>query len=71
MGDAKDANGYDIPNVVDLREINEMRESILRNQFIDREYVDMSSNKYVTLSNMQKFISVESQYIRKLLYQND
>lgn len=67
----KDANGYDIPNVVDFREINEMKDSILRSQFIDREDVDMSSNKYVTLSNMQKFISVESQYIRKLLYQND
>jgi hypothetical protein len=67
----KDANGYDIQNVVDLREINEMKDTILRSQFIDREDVDMSSNKYVTLSNMQKFISVESQYIRKLLYQND
>ena len=65
------AIGYDIPNVVGLNEINEMKHSILHRQFRNREYVGMSSNKYVTLSNMQKFISVESQYIRKLLYQND
>ncbi|WMM23956.1 zinc dependent phospholipase C family protein [Tissierella sp. MB52-C2] len=60
--------GYDIPNIVSLSEIDKMKHSILNDQFIDRKYEDMSSNKYVTLSKIQEFISVESQYIKKLLY---
>jgi GTPase Era involved in 16S rRNA processing len=60
--------GYDIPNIVSFSEIDEMKHSILNDQFIDRKYEDISSNKYVTLSKIQEFISVESQYIKNLLY---
>jgi len=67
----KNSIAYDIPNIVVGDEINQMKHSILHSQFIDRESVDVSFNNYVTLSNMQEFISVESQYIKKLLYHND
>ncbi len=64
----EDAIGYDIPNVVVADEINKMKHSILHSQFLNREYADVSLNKYVTLSNMQEFIISESQYIKSLLY---
>ncbi|MTI67435.1 MAG: hypothetical protein FH753_12695 [Firmicutes bacterium] len=67
----KNSVAYDIPNVIVGNEINQMKYSILHSRFNDRESVDVSSNKYVTLSNQQEFISVESQYIKKLLYHND
>ncbi len=62
------ATAYDIPNVVARDEINKMKHHILHNQFSDREFVDVTLNKYVTLSCMQEFISVESQYIKNVLY---
>lgn len=64
----EDAIGYDIPNVVVADEINKMKHSILHSQFLNREYADVSLNKYVTLSNIQEFIISESQYIKNLLY---
>jgi len=67
----EDAIGYDIPNVVVGDEINKMKHAILHSQFLDRESVDISMNKYVTLSCMQEFISVESQYIKNLLCKKD
>jgi hypothetical protein len=67
----ENANGYDIPNVVCGDEINKMKHDILHSQFLNRESIDVSSNKYVTLSCIQEFISVESQYIKNLLYKND
>jgi len=67
----EDATGYDIPNVVVGEEINKMKHDILHSQFLNRESVDVSLNKYVTLSCIQEFISVESRYIRNLLYKND
>jgi len=66
----EEAIGYDIPNVVVGDEINKMKHNILHHQFLDRESVDVSMNKYVTLSCMEKFISEESQYIKNLLYEN-
>lgn len=67
----EDAIGYDIPNAVVGHEINKMKHAVLHSQFLGRESVDVSLNKYVTLSCMQEFISVESQYIKNLLYKND
>jgi hypothetical protein len=63
--------GYDIPNVVVADEINKMKHSILHSQFMNREYVDVSFNKYVKLFNMQEFIVTESLNIKNLLYKND
>jgi hypothetical protein len=45
-----------------------MKHNILYDQFSDRESVDVSLNKYVTLSHIQELISEESQYIKNLLY---
>lgn len=67
----EDSVGYNIPNVVVADEINKMKHSILHSLFSGREYIDISSNKYVTLSNIQEFITSESQYIKNLLYEND
>lgn len=64
------AAGYDIPNVVVGEEVNKMKHHILHNQFLNREYVDVSSNKYAAISVIEEFISVESQYIKDLLYKN-
>lgn len=67
----EDSVRYDIPNVVVADEINKMKQSILHSQFLDRGYVDISLNKYVTFSSIQEFIATESQHIKNLLYQND
>lgn len=64
----EDSIGYDIPNVVAADEINKMRHSILHSQFLNREFVDVSLNKYVTFSNTREFIASESQHIKNLLY---
>jgi len=66
----EDAAGYDIPDVVVANEINKMKYDILHNQFSNRQSIDISSNKYITLSSIQDFISTESQYIKNLLYNN-
>ena len=60
--------GYDIPNIVVADEINKMKHDILYSKYINRESIDVSLNKYVTLSRIQEFISEESQYIKNLLY---
>lgn len=65
------AAGYDIPNVVVGDEIDKMKYDILHNQFSGRKSMDVSLNRYVTLSGIQEFISVESQYIKNLLYKNE
>lgn len=67
----EDATGYDIPDVVRKDEINKMKDTILNSQYLSKKSVDVSCNKYVTLPCMEEFISVESQYIRNLLYNND
>lgn len=67
----EDSVGYDIPNVVVADEINKMKQSVLHSQFLDKEYVDISLNKYVTFSSIQEFITIESQHIKNLLYQDD
>lgn len=67
----EEANVYDIPGVACGDEINKMKQNILHGQFLDREPIDVSLNKYVTLSLIQEFISEESQYIKNILYQND
>jgi hypothetical protein len=67
-GILEDSIGYDITGIVSADEINRMKHNILHGQFLDRESVNVSLNKYVTLSNIQEFISVESQYIKNLLY---
>lgn len=64
----ENATGCDIPNVVGEDEINKMKHNILNSQFLDRKSVDVYLNKYVTFSCIQEFISVESQYIRNVLY---
>lgn len=64
----EEATCYDIPNVVGGDEINKMKQDTLHSRFFNRQSVDLSMNKYVTLSGIQEFISVESQYIRNLLY---
>lgn len=64
----ENAAGYDISNIIVGDEVDKMKESILHNQFKDRKSTDLSLNEYVTLSNMQEFISEVSEYIKKTLY---
>jgi hypothetical protein len=64
----EDSVGYDIPNIVDANEINTMKYTLLHSQFLERENVDVSLNKYVKLSNIQEFIITESQNIKSLLF---
>lgn len=64
----EDSVGYDIPNIVDANEINTMKYTLLHSQFLERENVDVSLNKYVKLSNIQEFIITESQNIKNLLF---
>lgn len=66
----ENSTGYDISNVIGRDEINKMKHDILHNKFLNRESADISLNKYVTLSCIQEFISVESQYIKNLLFKN-
>lgn len=65
------ASASDIHNIAKSSEINEMKNSILYEQFTDRKLIDVSKNKYVTLPKMQEFISMESQYIKDILYKED
>ncbi|MCG8484460.1 MAG: zinc dependent phospholipase C family protein [Clostridia bacterium] len=67
----ENSNAFDISNIVKEVEINQMKQSILQEQFENRESVDISTNQYVTLSNIQKFIKEESEYIRNILYGGD
>lgn len=67
----ENAVGYDISDIIAADEINEMKYDTLYSRFLNRESVDVSLNKYVTLSNMQEFILSESQYIKNLLYNHD
>lgn len=67
----EDATSYNIVNIVMSNEIDKMKDAILHSQFMDRESTDLSHNKYVTLSKSQEFISVESEYIGRILYQNE
>jgi hypothetical protein len=64
----EDSIGYDITGIVSADEINKMKHDILYGKYLDREAIDVSLNKYVTLSHIQEFISEESQYIKNLLY---
>ena len=66
----EEATGYDISDIVTGDEIIKMKHDILYSRFLNRKYVDISSNKYVIFSHIQEFISVESQYIGNLLYNN-
>lgn len=65
------ATGYDVANVVKGNEVDKMKDSVLHSQYMDRESADMSMNKYVTVSGMLRFISLESEYISKVLYHNE
>lgn len=65
------AVGYDISNVIGSSEINEMKNSVLHSRFMNREHADVASNKYVTISGMEEFVSMESRYIKELLYPGD
>ena len=64
----ENAVGFDIENVVVGNEINKIKDHLLYNQFNDSESEDLSSNKFVTLSNMQEFIITEARYIKGTLY---
>ncbi|WP_105616357.1 zinc dependent phospholipase C family protein [Vallitalea okinawensis] len=64
----KESTAYDIPGFVNSHEVNEMKQSLLNDQFTDRETIDVTHNKYVTLLNIQEFISEESLYIKNILY---
>lgn len=62
------SKSYDIPGIISADEINKMKHDILYSQFLGRESVDVSLNKYVTFSNIQEFVSEESQNVKNLLY---
>lgn len=64
----KNAVGYDIENIVVGKEIEKMKSHIFNGQFDCMKSTDLSSNKYVTLSIMQEFISTESEYIKEILF---
>ncbi|QUH30346.1 hypothetical protein [Vallitalea guaymasensis] len=64
----EDATAFDIPDIVRAVEINQMKQSLIKEQFENRESIDISTNEYVTLSGMQKFIDEESKYIKNMLY---
>lgn len=62
------SKAYNISNIVNEKEINLMKESLLNNQFKNRESVDVSKHEYVTLSKINEFIKEESCYIKEILY---
>lgn len=62
------AAGYNIENVIGRGEIDKMKHHLLYNLFNDRKPAEVSTNKYVTISRVLQFISAESQYISRLLY---
>lgn len=64
------ASGYNIKNVVFDGEINKMKDSILNDQFSNRDYKDISRNKFVTLHRIQEFIITVSDNIRNLMYES-
>ena len=67
----EDAESYHIANIIDEDAINKMKDNLLHVQFLPRESVDVSCNKYATISRMQDFISEESIYIKSILFGND
>ncbi|GMQ58509.1 hypothetical protein AN1V17_29040 [Vallitalea sediminicola] len=64
----EDATAFDISNIVKAVEVNQMKQYLLKEQFENRESMDVSTNEYVTLANIQKFIIEESVYIKNMLY---
>jgi hypothetical protein len=67
----ENAEGYDLLNIVCGDDINKMKDHMLHNQFLDIEPIDISLNKYVTISRIQEFISEESGYIKNLLFKGE
>lgn len=67
----ENSTAFDISNIVKEVEINQMKQSILQEQFANRESIDVSTNQYVTLSSIQKFIREESGYIKNILFGGD
>ncbi len=64
----ENSTAFDVLNIVKEVEINQMKQSILQDQFANRESEDVSMNQYVTLSNIQNFIRTESVYIKNILF---
>lgn len=64
----ENSTAFDVLNIVKEVEINQMKQSILQDQFANRKSEDVSMNQYVTLSNIQNFIRTESVYIKNILY---
>lgn len=63
----KKSDGCDICGVVNGVDIDAMKTNLLYHQFVKREPVDLSANKYVTVKNMLAFITNESEYIKEQL----
>lgn len=63
------ATGQDVANVAKDNEIDKMKDSVLHDQYMNRESVDLSTNKYVTVPGMLNFISQVSEYISNVLYE--
>jgi hypothetical protein len=61
------AEGKDIPGVVDIRDITGMKSNLLYRQFRNREPKDSSAFQYVTAKEMMRFIDSESEYVKKML----
>lgn len=64
----ENSTAFDVLNIVKEVEINQMKQSILQDQFANRKSEDVSMNQYVTLSNIQNFIRTESVYIKNILF---
>lgn len=56
--------GADIDGAVNVEEIEKMKFNLLYKQFENKELVDLTANKCVTVENMMRFIADASEYLK-------
>ncbi|HEX2946133.1 MAG TPA: hypothetical protein VHT96_09295 [Clostridia bacterium] len=64
------AAGYNIKDIIFADEIDRMKDSLINSQFKNRDNVDTSNNKFVSLQRIQKFIASAADSIQNLLFSN-
>ena len=64
----KQSQCVDLCGVADSLDIENMKASILCDQFSDREACDVSTNRCITMKDVTDFIANESEYIREQLF---
>ncbi|MCK5128721.1 MAG: zinc dependent phospholipase C family protein [Clostridiales bacterium] len=64
----ENTNSINIPNIVEVDEIDRLRDNIINRQYIDRQAIDCDNNKIITMNETKDFIQNESEYIRNLIF---